>query len=350
MRLLLLCLWVLAPAGAAAAASTIGNDKEVVLFDAMARADGDLWTVPVVGRVYEPKKSVVRKSLFAAVLREGFDLQETPETARNFDDRFRWFVVDGESGQQVAVRIGHHRFEIGRSGLNGYFDGSVAVLRSATTANEPFVVRVALEQGDDRVFECEVMVPSADAVMIVSDIDDTIKVSHVENTAKLLDHTFYQDYEATPGMVALYRRWANEGAAFHYVSSSPWQLYVPLRDFMRAAGYPRGAMHLKRANFTDGTILALFKDGAKTKPARIEPLLEQFSGHYFVLVGDSGEQDPEVYAALMRRHPEQIERIYIRNVTGASRSDPRFRQVFEGIDKTRWELFMDPAMLALPHQ
>jgi phosphatidate phosphatase APP1 len=348
-QLLLLCLWVLAPAGAAAAASTIGDDEEVVLFDAMARADRDRWIVPVRGRVYEPETTVVRKALFATVLRERYGLRETQDTARNFDERIRWFVVDGESGRRVAVRIGERSIEVGHSGSKGYFDESVAVPRQSNTARGPFVVRVALGQGDDRVFEGEVIAPPTGAVMIVSDIDDTIKVSHVEDTGKLLDYTFYRDYETTPGMVALYRRWSDEGAAFHYVSSSPWQLYVPLRDFMQAAGYPRGAMHLKRAHFADGTIGDLFKKGGETKPARIEPLLEWFAGHPFVLVGDSGEQDPEAYASLMRRHPDQVARIYIRNVTGESRSDPRFRRAFEGIDEARWELFMDPTGLALPH-
>jgi phosphatidate phosphatase APP1 len=107
-------------------------------------------------------------------------------------------------------------------------------------------------------------------------------------------------------------------------------------------------MHLKHVHFTDGTIFDLFKDGTETKPARIEALLERFAEHAFVMVGDSGEQDPEVYASLMRRHPEQVSRIYIRNVSGESRTDARFQTAFEGIDETRWELFEDPATLTLP--
>lgn len=341
---------MLACAGATATASPIDDDTKIVLFDSMAHADGGgRWILPIRGRVYEPETSVVRKSLFAAVLRERYGLRETQETARNFDERFRWFVSGGESGRQIAVRIAERRIEVGRAGSNGYFDESVAAWWQPPTASGPFVVRIALGQGDHRVFEGEVITPQPGAVMVVSDIDDTIKVSHVEDTGKLLDYTFYRDYEAAPGMVELYRRWSHQGAAFHYVSSSPWQLYVPLRDFMRAAGYPPGAVHLKRVHFTDGTIRDLFKKGTETKPARIEALLQRFAGHPFVLVGDSGEQDPEVYASLMRKHTDQVMRIYIRNVTGESRSDLRFRRVFEGIDETRWELFADPAGFALPH-
>jgi phosphatidate phosphatase APP1 len=342
------CLWVLAPAGASPGASSIDDDEEIVLFDAVARADGNRWIVPIRGRVYEPEKTVVRKALFAAVLQEKYGIRETQNTARNFDERVRWFVVGGESAERFAVHIGEHSFDVGPSDSNGYVDESVAVPRQKGAMNTPLMVRAVLGRDDDRVFEAEIITPAADAVMVVSDIDDTIKVSHVEDSGKLLDYTFYRDYEATPGMVTLYRRWSDEGAVFHYVSSSPWQLYVPLRDFMATAGYPRGAMHLKHAHFTDGTIFNLFKKGSETKPAQIEALLERFAEHLFVMVGDSGEQDPEVYAALMRRHPEQVIRIYIRNVTGESRSDVRFQQAFAGLDDARWELFDEPGGLALP--
>ena len=60
-----------------------------------------------------------------------------------------------------------------------------------------------------------------------------------------------------------------------------------------------------------------------------------------MLIGDSGEDDPEVYAESLRRHPMQIARIYIRNVTGAKRDDERFAKVFAGVDAARWVLFDD---------
>lgn len=337
---------LLALAGCASASQPDTDHKEILVFDTMATAQGGQWIVPLRGRVYEPKTTVVRKSLFAALMQEAYGVRETPETAQNYDDRIRWFVSEGKSGQELTSTVGDETVEIGPSESNGYFDTNVAITRPASSVNETFVVQIALAQGDHRPFEGQVTAPRADAVMIVSDIDDTIKVSHVTNTAKLLEYTFYREYEAVPGMVALYRRWSDGGAAFHYVSSSPWQLYVPLREFMRKAGYPPGAMHLKRVNFTDGTFLNLFKSGTETKPARIVALLERFPDHRFILVGDSGEQDPEVYATVLRQHPQQVARIFIRNVTGEMPTDPRFQDAFAGIERSRWALFVRPADLS----
>ena len=86
----------------------------------------------------------------------------------------------------------------------------------------------------------------------------------------------------------------------------------------------------------------------QTKPAQIEPILKSFPRRRFVLIGDSGQHDPEVYAAMIKKYPGQIEHIYIRNVTQASPQDERFRELFAGIDQQKWRLFTDPAELELP--
>ena len=64
------------------------------------------------------------------------------------------------------------------------------------------------------------------------------------------------------------------------------------------------------------------------------------------MIGDSGEDDPEVYAQALRRHPAQIAKVYIRNVTAARRDDARFAKTFAGLDAARWVLFDDPGEIA----
>ena len=149
-------------------------------------------------------------------------------------------------------------------------------------------------------------------------------------------------------MADLYRRWSGEGVAFHYVSSSPWQLYEPLDEFLAGSGFPWSTFSLKPVRFRDETLLDLFKKGTETKPRAIEAILDRYPARQFVLVGDSGEQDPEVYAAMMRRRPDQIAKVYIRNVTQESADNARFTTLFADIDRNRWQLFDDPKSLAIP--
>ena len=132
------------------------------------------------------------------------------------------------------------------------------------------------------------------------------------------------------------------------MSSSPWQLYPPLVEFLADQQFPAATLSLKSVRFRDETLLDLFKKGTETKPVAIEAILSSFPQRQFVLVGDSGEQDPEVYAALAKKHEEQIAKVFIRNVTGESAGNARFTDLFADLDDSRWQLFDDPADVTLP--
>ena len=149
-------------------------------------------------------------------------------------------------------------------------------------------------------------------------------------------------------MAQVYNEWFEHDVSLHFVSSSPWQLYPALEEFLDKNDFPRSSFSLKPVRFRDETLLDLFKKGTETKPVAIEKLLRTYLDRKFILVGDSGEQDPEVYAALIRQHPDQILKVYIRNVTQGAADDERFESVFKNIQKDRWRLFDDPLTLTLP--
>jgi phosphatidate phosphatase APP1 len=122
-------------------------------------------------------------------------------------------------------------------------------------------------------------------------------------------------------MAELYRGWQETGTAFHYVSASPWQLSRCLGGFLATAGLPAGSMHLKLFRLKDSTPLGRLPSRKRSKRRVIEQIMADFPGRRFVLVGDSGERDPEVYAAVAKRRPHQVAGIVIRLVE--SRSSPR---------------------------
>ena len=154
----------------------------------------------------------------------------------------------------------------------------------------------------------------ASGASVISDIDDTVKVTNVADHRELLRNTLLREFSAVPGMPEVFRGWRGAGTAFHYVSASPWQLSPCLCGFFAAAGLPAGSMHLKLFRLKDSTPLRRLPSRKRSKRRVIEQIMADFPGRRFLLVGDSGERDPEVYAAVAKRRPAQVAGIAIRMV------------------------------------
>ena len=333
--------------------SDIKSDERFVFFNTSARmsSDGTEWIFPIHGWVYEPEDSTFRKAGLAKALKEKYGLVATDKTSANFARRTNLFLADNERGKRLVVKLGDQSYALPASTPNGHVRAEIRVsIVAARTLEKQGAVSfvVVLPDKDGRVFSGKVFLTADRGISVISDIDDTVKVSEVTDRSKLLDHTFFRDFEAVDGMADVYSRWSKTGARIHFVSSSPWQLYEPLTEFLKEKGFPPATLSLKSIRFKDSTILNLFKKGTETKPLQIEPILEAYPNRRFVLIGDSGEQDPEVYAGIMRKHPNQILRIYIRNVDDSADTDERVQEVFRGIDAKNWKLFDDPGQLELP--
>jgi phosphatidate phosphatase APP1 len=172
-----------------------------------------------------------------------------------------------------------------------------------------------------------VLVPPATARCgIISDIDDTIIVSNATNLLKVAYTTFTQNARsrvAFPGVAAFYRalhRGTNESEfnPIFYVSSGPWNLYDLLIDFMRLNEIPLGPILLQDYGVDE---TKLFSSSHKDhKMAQIRKLLETYPDLPFILIGDSGQHDPEIYRKVLEEVPARIKAVYIRDVTGESRA------------------------------
>ena len=353
--LFLLGLGLLLPAGGfARAAETLKDDEVVVLYPALARPDGDRWDVDVHGIVYEPE----RQTLLTSVMRRALGLDEDEMTAAEraiWRERSRYFLVDNERGKQLELRLAGRRFALGTSAANGHFQGTLRLAAAELPGGGPG------QAGTGVTWRCELGSPGrpgrsvampvlflADTgVSVISDIDDTIKVSEVLDRDALLRNTFCRPFQPVPGLAPVYRRWADGGAQFHYLTASPWQLYLPLSEFVRSNGFPAGTFHMKNFRLKDGSFTSLFQSPERYKPQVIEELLRRFPRRRFVLVGDSGEKDPEIYGGVARQHPERVEGILIRDVTGDAPGGARYRKAFEKVPAERWQVFKDPAAIQL---
>ncbi|MDJ0709676.1 MAG: DUF2183 domain-containing protein [Woeseiaceae bacterium] len=341
-----------APAAAHApnGVTDIKPDEHLVFFNTSAWLDesGAHWQIPVHGWVYEPEDSTFRRSVFETVLEEQFELEVTEANEDIFARRLNLLIADNERNKNVAVQAAGQHFVLPPSAESGQFSETLTIPAADVEShaeNGMLRITAVLGEHDDRSFEGIVKLVPPAGTSVISDIDDTVKISGVLDKKTLLDYTFLREFEAAPGMARTYRDWSTQGASFHFVSSSPWQLYAPLDEFLEREGFPWATFNLKLVRFRDETFLDLFKKGTDTKPKIIENILSRYPNRKFVLVGDSGEQDPEVYANLMRSHPEQIFCVLIRNVSDESPDNQRFTTLFGGFEANSWMLFDDPDLL-----
>jgi hypothetical protein len=350
MRLLFLLLLVsLTPTPAA----ELKGDERVILFPTSGHRvqSGAAWELSIHGWTFEPEPRTAALALFRSALQlKAGELGDAGEAI--FAERARWFLVDNERRKRVTVRVAERSVRLNPSGANGHFFDRVRL--SAKTMErwrrEARPERLSLPTvpaaRDGRVFTGEVHLLEDTGLSVVSDIDDTIKLSEVTDREALLRNTFCRPFRPVPGMAAVYQAWAtNHGARFHYVSASPWQLYAALAEFTRTNGFPAGTWHLKHFRWKDETFFQLLASPQAYKLGVLEPPLKQFPRRRFVLVGDSGERDPEIYGLLARKYPGQVARIFIRDVTGEPATANRYRSAFAGMPSASWRVFKTPEEL-----
>ena len=242
-----------------------------------------------------------------------------------------------------------------KSRPDGQFSGTIHLSNQdlENVRADKLIIRAVLPPGDERLFVGEVRLTANNGLTVISDIDDTIKITNVNDRKATLRNTFLEPFRAVPGMAEAYRNWAQEeGAEFCYVSASPWQLLLPLSSFLSSNGFPAGAFYLKNFRWKDESFFNLFESPEKYKPRVIEPLLKEFPHRRFVLAGDSGERDPEIYGELARRFPAQVVKILIRDVTNEPEQSERYQGAggtgaarsgaFHGLAPGVWTVFRDP--------
>jgi len=199
--------------------------------------------------------------------------------------------------------------------------------------------RVKLELARDPSIHAvaEALVPSPRARFgVISDIDDTIIRTNVTRRARmLLTVALGNAHTRKPfaGASAFYRALHAGVNPFFYVSKSPWNLYVPLLEYLGLQGLPRGPLLLRDYGWR------MKRDH---KESAVEEILATYPRMKFVLIGDSGEEDPEIYAAVVRRHPDRIRAIYIRSVDPDPRRSAAIEALVAQVAKSGCQLVLAP--------
>jgi phosphatidate phosphatase APP1 len=171
------------------------------------------------------------------------------------------------------------------------------------------------------VIRAEMMIPPVDAEYgIISDIDDTIIRTGATNLLAMGRTVLFSNARTRlpfAGVSAFYRslqlgRNGKRNNPFFYVSSSPWNLYDLLIDFMDHNEIPQGPLLLRDFGLQSESFMSGDHLGHKLK--EIKRILDSYPNLNFVLVGDSGEHDPVIYLEVVKQFPGRILSIYIRDV------------------------------------
>jgi len=163
--------------------------------------------------------------------------------------------------------------------------------------------------------------PTAEYI-VISDLDDTVVHTDAANILRMARNVFLSNALTRlpfEGVAAFYRA-LHAGSTGHaqnpmfYVSNSAWNMYDLLSDFLNLHEIPIGpVIFLRNWGISDEGIAPF--NVSRHKLDYIRRILETFTDLPFILIGDSGERDPEIYTEAVRLHPNRIMAVYIRNVS-----------------------------------
>lgn len=336
--------------------TNLTSDETVVLFPSLGHLepDGRTWRVHVHGEVFSQREQVgMGKRILLKILQRAMKVPLEALQSEIFKQRIERFLALDRPNKKIALRVGNDVHILPKkTRANGHFQATLRIStdqlaeleNQGSYSDGQLTLRVCLPEGGV-CFPGQVHLLGHEGISVISDIDDTLKHSHVLSRQALLANTFLREFEPIPGMANLFRDWARQGAAFHYVSSSPWQLYRNLAALFETEGFPEGSFHLLAFRLRDHLMRRILLMRRSGKGAVIKSILNMFPQRRFVLVGDSGEADPEIYAGIAQKYPQQVARVFIREVAGPKTSQRRFLKAFRTIPAHIATTFRDPEEL-----
>jgi phosphatidate phosphatase APP1 len=280
-------------------------------------------------QVFRGYGSQEKSCLMGRVLETKFKFPSTPGDSwwTNLLNTYRRFETDEAPFAVVRVHCDGGEWEI-QADEEGYF---VCWM----TPNPPFpenqeilpawleMIDPAPSSGKSERFEGQIVIPPPGCRLgVISDIDDTIirsEVTHPLSMVNILLFSNARTRRSYAGTASFYRglrhgAGVDEMNPIFYASSSPWNIYDLLEEYLAFQKFPPNPIfYLRDWGITDNEILPLDNRGHKLN--FIDLVLGLYPELPFILVGDSGQQDPEIYREVVEKFPGRILAIYIREVT-----------------------------------
>ena len=236
---------------------------------------------------------------------------DTPPRELQLGRGWRRFLTATAMGVPVTVDVGGRRHEV-CSQRGGYLD----VVLGADLPPGWAQATLTAEGGTEALAHIRVVGPDA-GLGVISDIDDTVLVTALPRPLLAAWNTFVRhegSRRPVRGMVTLYREIERRhpDAPFVYLSTGAWNVAPVLERFLARHGYPPGPLLM-----TDWgpTADAWFRSGREHKRQELRRLSEELPQVRWLLIGDDGQHDPELYAEAAESAPERIAGTAIRQLS-----------------------------------
>jgi phosphatidate phosphatase APP1 len=268
---------------------------------------------------------------------------------RNFKKMYKRFM----SWQIPGARVEATFDKITNSAITdekGYFEFRMELPHSIRDHNPWKKIRVELvnkvvKNQDPQIVYSHVFVPPENVEFgVISDIDDTIVPTGATRLWEMLKTTFLGNAQTRvpfPGVAAFYQALSKglvgrENNPFFYVSSSPWNLYDFLRELMTIHILPQGPLMLRDIGLSREQFIA--GSHTKHKLVQVERVFGMIRDIPFILIGDSGQHDAEIYLQVIKDFPGRVKMVYIRDVDPASHK--KVLKIAEEIEKLGGEMML----------
>ncbi|HEU5146441.1 MAG TPA: phosphatase domain-containing protein [Chryseosolibacter sp.] len=304
-------------------AGGIESSYDVIAFELRKRLKSDR---PLQIVTYRSYGTVNRLYVKGRVLKDKSIRKSTGQDSiwNNVVNMYKRFESDEVPNAKLTITFEGEAYETSTD-REGYFTVNLYTETPITWTDMWHEVQVALTEAPYAFTPgiadtAHVLVPPVDAEYgIISDIDDTIVKTTATSLIAMSRNTFFHNAHTRlpfAGVAEFYKslqlgRNGKRNNPFFYVSSSPWNLYDLLIDFLDINDIPEGPLLLRDFGLDAGKESASHM-GHKFK--EIKNILLAYPHLNFVLIGDSGQEDPKIYREITSQFPGRILAIYIRDV------------------------------------
>ena len=248
--------------------------------------------------------------------REFKEVSKDDGVLRNLYRRVKQIKNDEIKNKTIYLHLKNETFKT-KGDDEGYFEFNIKTEQSLPMGYHKILLNI---EGNKNIHETNAtIIDSTPLIGIISDFDDTIIVSNVTNKISLGINTMFKNYKQRtliPTMLERFKKILSQNpkaipSTLFILSGSPQHLFRPIEQFLEYHHFPKHTLILKKAH---GENLDPLTDQFAYKSQKIERLIKLYPNIKWVMFGDSGEKDREVYRAIKEKYPKRVLEYYIRDV------------------------------------